>query len=461
MKKLLSFIAVIAIATTLFTGCGEKKNTASNSSAKSDSSKVETISWWGNYGGQKAFIENIVKEFNDTIGKEEKILLEFKNFGGDYNDVINAAAISGQGPELHKINNMMAKHASNGWILPLDDVPGGKDIIAKYNKDELKSTSFSLNGKTFGVPMQYMTYRVLYNKDVFKNAGIVDENGEAKEPKTWQDIYEYSKIITDKGNGKVFGFGAPLKWDSYAQNGLATQATSATGVWRGFDFNAGKYNFAAYKPVLEIMTKMYDEGLFFPGAEGLNNDSVRAHFAEGNIGIVTGASWDVGVYNTQFVPKGDWGVCQPIYLEGQTKYKEGIKSEAIVVLGKPAEKKIDKAMKVYEFIAGEDFFVPAYENSSWIPSSDLIAKATKEPDRKGFEDFATMDKGINMLEEPTGVITVKGDNYNSVFVKLILGLEKDIDKSLSDLDNRYNAAFNESDLNIDDYMSKDFKIELE
>lgn len=277
---------------------------------------------------------------------------------------------------------MLAKHATNGWILPLNDVPGGKELMAQYDPQELKSTSFTVNGKTYGLPMHYMTYRVMYNKSLFKKFGIVDENGEAKAPQTWQDVYNAAKIITEKGESKVFGFGAPLKWNDYAMQSLFSQSASSTGVFNGYDYKTGKFNFSVYKPIIEIMRKMYKEKLLFPGAEGLENDSLRAHFAEGNVGIITGASWGVGVFNTQFVPKDDWGVCEPIYLEGQPKYKEMVRFACLLGIGKNAQPKIDKVMEVYKFIASEKFLTPAYENASWIPSEEMVSKATKTPEKK-------------------------------------------------------------------------------
>lgn len=461
IKKITAVLLSSVLLTASLVGCGSgdsaeepaAQTTEETEPAESEASAEEaapetagesgvtTVTWWGNYGGQKEFLESMVTKFNDTVGKENNIELVFENYGGDYNDVITVAASSEQGPEVCKINNMLAKFANSGWILPLNKLEGGQEILDRFDATELKSTSFTIDGDTYGVPMQYMTYRVLYNKDLFKQAGIVDENGEAKEPKTWQDIYEAAKIITEQGNGSVFGFGGALKWDSYSMNALLPQATSATGVWRGYDFNTQSYNFSAYKPVVDIVQSMYKEGYFFPGAEGLDNDSVRAHFAEGNIGIITGASWDVGVYNTQFIPDFDWGVCEPIALEGEKTYPEGIKSETIVTISKQAERegKLDAALKVFDFVASEEFLVPAYENSSWIPSAAMQEKATSKPERKGFEQFAKMDKGVVLPEDPTGLLEVEGENYNSVIIQIILGLA-DSEEALADLDERYNAA---------------------
>jgi len=82
----------------------------------------------------------------------------------------------------------------------------------------------------------------------------------------------------------------------------------------GFDPKTGKFDYSVLKPVLETVMGIKEDGSFYPGAEGLDNDPARARFAEGNIGMKFAWSWDVGVFNDQFAAKCDWGVA-PIPVE--------------------------------------------------------------------------------------------------------------------------------------------------
>ena len=52
-------------------------------------------------------------------------------------------------------------------------------------------------------------------KDLFKKNGLVDENGEAKAPTTWEEVREYAKICTNL-EAKEYGIALPLKWGGYA-----------------------------------------------------------------------------------------------------------------------------------------------------------------------------------------------------------------------------------------------------
>ncbi|MBR6849880.1 MAG: extracellular solute-binding protein, partial [Lachnospiraceae bacterium] len=67
------------------------------------------------------------------------------------------------------------------------------------------------NGKTYTVPITAGPQGLLYNKDLFKAAGLVDENGEPTPPETFDELVEYAKILTDVGK-KQYGIILPLKW---------------------------------------------------------------------------------------------------------------------------------------------------------------------------------------------------------------------------------------------------------
>lgn len=47
---------------------------------------------------------------------------------------------------------------------------------------------------------------LFYNKEMFKEAGLVDENGEPKPPQTWAEFVEYAQKLTNREKG-IAGFG--------------------------------------------------------------------------------------------------------------------------------------------------------------------------------------------------------------------------------------------------------------
>ena len=65
------------------------------------------------------------------------------------------------------------------------------------------------DGKVYGIPNSVDNRALYYNKDLLRGAGLVDANGEAAPPRTWQELKEYAAKLTqrdDKGNIQVVGF---------------------------------------------------------------------------------------------------------------------------------------------------------------------------------------------------------------------------------------------------------------
>ena len=83
-------------------------------------------------------------------------------------------------------------------------MPGGKELVAKYD-GHLSYFTHTYKDKTYCLPFSTNTYALIYNKDMFKKAGLVDENGEPKAPETFDELREYDKTR------KEFGIILPLK----------------------------------------------------------------------------------------------------------------------------------------------------------------------------------------------------------------------------------------------------------
>ena len=54
---------------------------------------------------------------------------------------------------------------------------------------------YRYNGGVYGLPSTQQFYMMFYRTDIFEQYGLVDENGEAKPPKTWDEFIEYASIL--------------------------------------------------------------------------------------------------------------------------------------------------------------------------------------------------------------------------------------------------------------------------
>jgi carbohydrate ABC transporter substrate-binding protein, CUT1 family (TC 3.A.1.1.-) len=100
---------------------------------------------------------------------------------------------SNTAPDIFYLDSMPAPQLmSSGVLEPLDD------YIKKYNVDvndfePALLSAFQWEGKTYGLPKDFNTLALFYNKDMFKAAGINEP------PKTWEELRNVAKKLTKDG----------------------------------------------------------------------------------------------------------------------------------------------------------------------------------------------------------------------------------------------------------------------
>ncbi len=393
MKKLkiTALIIALVIFAGAFSGCGDKETNADD---------FTEITWWSTNSHSKAVMTELVKEFNNTIGKENKVrlVMEVKE---DVAQQLKIALQSGNEPDLFS-PSVLSEFAENNYIVPLDEVEGLEDLIAK-NSDFRNHGTNVWNDKLYMLPVSCKLYGLAYNKDMFKAAGIVDKKGNAKPPKTIDEMVEAAKKLTDKSK-QQFGIILPIKWTGWFNNEIANNAQRSSGMQNGnYNINEGVYDFNGIKPLAEAILQMKKDGSVYPGAESVDNDPARARFAEGNIGMKFAITWDVGVWNDQFKANCDWGVAPaPVAKKGEEYYS--IKSPGMsVAIGRKGleEKGAEKISLVYNWLYSDDVLVRLCEESVEMPwRADIIEKCDFSKAKKGWADFAEILKYSDKYNPP-------------------------------------------------------------
>lgn len=454
----------LLLATGMLTGCGnssENKDAANETKggqAAESKEKVETITVWTNDASSKALMTQMVDDYNNTTGKEKGINIDYKVYGADYEQMVDLAVSSDQQPELFKAQlEILDGYVKKGAVLALEDMPGGAEYLKKY-EGKLKPLQNIYGGKTYAVPYNVNTIALVYNKDMFKAAGIVDENGEAKPPVTWDEVLEDAKKLTNPAK-KEYGIALPLKWGSYFDWEFRFPFFGAMGDDM-FSSKEGKFKFSDYAPAMEWLLKIKEDGSYFPGAEGLDNDTARAQFSEGHIGMKFAASWDVGVYNEQFPAKIEWGVAPIPKISEDSKNLQFALATTNFAIGKTAsEKDLEKVMEVYKWFHGDEVLAKLYSESKVIPYDFAIAEASgAKPEQKGWEEFSALQQQSKIVSMgPT--VKLEGKDYRQVLNQIWIG-EVSIEEGLKDLDERYNEALEkgiaDGTINIDDYKDSEF-----
>ena len=407
-RRLISCALAAVTAVSVLTGCTSKKVTDSN---------VTEITMWSADSHSKAIMTELVDKFNKTTGKENGVKLNYVVKDNNMTQQMEVALTNGGAPDF--LSGSIDKLADEGKIIALEDIEGGQKWIDKY-KDNLVPNVMTYNGKTYCVANSVTTFGLIYNKDMFKAAGIVDENGEAKPPETIAEMRECAKKLTNESK-RQYGIILPVKWSAWYSYDLQFSSMASRGHL-GYNPEEGKFDFSVLEPMLQFAMDVKKDKSIYPGAEATDNDTARARFAEGNIGMKFGASWDVGVLNDQFPAKCDWGVA-PIPTESKdVKYKQMENYGLTWFINKESvEKKgADKIMLVYDWYNGDEVQKELFEGGYSIPNdAELIDNADTSKSPKGWKEFANMHKISHF--SPTTVMsdTSGSEGAATEFTKLV------------------------------------------
>ena len=91
-----------------------------------------------------------------------------------------------------------------GYAADLTDALKDAGWLEQMNKDVVEYVD-DAKGNVYGIPFKVYAQGLYINKSLFKQAGLVDENGDVIIPKAYEEVYESAKVIKEK-TGKA-GFG--------------------------------------------------------------------------------------------------------------------------------------------------------------------------------------------------------------------------------------------------------------
>lgn len=97
---------------------------------------------------------------------------------------------------------------------------------------------------------------------MFKDAGLVDENGGALVPKTWDDVYEFAKKLTKTENGVVTQQGCTIQWSKDIHGTVLGILQASCGGLYQDDGITVNFQSQEFKDILAIWQKGVKDGVF-------------------------------------------------------------------------------------------------------------------------------------------------------------------------------------------------------
>lgn len=174
------------------------------SSSGESSAGIVTLTWghWGTQDMWGPTEKKLIETFEKSHPKI-KIKVQFTP-NKEYWTKLQTSAASGSAPDVFWMNGpRIGLYASQGALLPLSDqIAKDKVDMTKFPKALVDL--YQLDGKQYGIPKDYDTIGLFYNKDLFDKAKVKYPTADW----TWDDVRDAAARLTDSAGG-VYGIGAP------------------------------------------------------------------------------------------------------------------------------------------------------------------------------------------------------------------------------------------------------------
>ena len=303
----------------------------------------------------------------------------------DYATELPVLSSANEAPDIYQVYSIWAPAYVQSGILAQSPA----DIVQDVQTNYISSAGATIGGQIWGIPTEVDDYALLYNKNLFKAAGIVDANGNALAPTTWAELVaDAVKLTTHDAKGNIAQYGMAFltgnDWQSV--DPFLSLLFSNGGQYLSADNSKALFNSVAGVGALSA-----EYELFQKGATDINGNFYN--FGKGTVGMVIAPPWVKATFEQNFgnTFASTVGVAPLPYLKKSATLQY---SWFMGVMAKSAHQE-----QAWDFLR---WFTETVQPSGTTPLGDLLAENIGAiPDRK--VDF-------NAHQD------VLGDFFTSVFV---------------------------------------------
>ena len=268
-------------------------------------------------GGNEATLEAMYEAFHEEY---PDITVEIETIGyDDYFTTMQTRIAGGTGPDCFEMNiENFGAYASNGILAPIENLDSGAI-------NETALSAFAYDGVQYGVPENFSTVILVYNKDLFDQAGVDYPTADW----TREDVDAAAEAIRALGDD-IFGIYQPVTYNEFYK-----VAAQYGGSLLNEDRTEFTINSEANVAALQSMADRVQKTNVQPTEEQMGGMGDWDLFESGRLGMIPTGTW---CFNT-FTDACDfaWDICvEP----GQTQKATHFFANAMVI-----NKNADDAVK--------------------------------------------------------------------------------------------------------------------
>lgn len=359
-KRALSVVLTAALAATVLAGCGGKTDAPAQEQAASKQEPQESAQPEQEPSGESIDISAAEEgagevaityaNFNASGGNEETLQKMYEAFHAanpnitvnietigydDYFTQMQTRVAGGTAPDCYELNiENFAAYANKGVLAELTGID-----VSGYNATAL--SAFQVNGSQYGVPGNFSNVVLIYNKDLFDQAGASYPD----DSWTWDDAMAACEKISALGDD-IYGIYQPITFNEFFKVAAQYGGSVLNEDRTAFTINSPENLQAAQMMIDKIVVTNVQ-----PTESQMGGMGDWDLFESGRLGMIPTGIWAFGAFTDAC--DFNWDICvEP----GGTKKATHFFSNALVV-NKDSDKKEAAAAWI-----------------NWLASSDEAAK---------------------------------------------------------------------------------------
>ena len=367
MKRILTILLASVMVLALFAGCGGSKEPSGTDDSALGTTPV-TITFWHSFSDDAGVLmDEIVKDFNEGVGKDLQITVE-AIYQGAYSDAstkMNSVLTSNQIENLPDVMNLDAtgkiNYNNSGVAYTLTEALADDP---DYDISQILPAALSnweYAGEQLGMPFATSTTIMYYNKTMLDEAGITSP------PTTFAEITAMAEALPEKnaaGSDVIAFQGLPstptlANWigqlGSYVvdnNNGADGTATKLVCVENG-----------ALKTFLTEWKAMYDAGAL------QNVEADTDAFVAGQVAVFNSSSSNIATLLDKIGDSFELGVANYPRVNADASYGATVSGSCMVMFDKEDALKKAAAWEFVQYLASADVQAKFAAGTGYIPAN--------------------------------------------------------------------------------------------
>ena len=390
MKNGKSLLAVLALVAILVAACGGTPGATTPSGTLGPLSGDIRISGWSSSPTEDALLTDSINAF---MAANPTVKVKWEPIAQDYETVLKTNLAAGTEADVFYadifwIDSLM----KTGKLLALDDLMA-KSGTKKEDFVPALINAFTYQGKTYGIPKDFNTLGLVYNKDLFKAAGVAEPTNDW----TWTDLQAAAKKLT---TGGVVGLSLP-----------ADAARFVPFLWQaGGDL--ANINNAAGQAAVDFYTGFEAKDATSKLPSELGMGWAGEAFEKGKAAMVFEGGWLPADLNNNF-KNVNYGVVQ--MPKGTSAKSNLIFTVSYSISAKT--KNPNAAWALTNYLTGSDNQTKVLKAGFALPTRQALSAQITNPNSKAIFDGAPYGKPFNYASANTGKVN---DEINKALESVML-----------------------------------------